>query len=400
MNAAGLMQLKEEVQEELHAILAYWMKYTPDEVYGGFYGRLDNSNHVSADAPKGAVLNARILWAFSAAHHLTGNGSYLQFADRAYEYICSYFTDRVYGGIYWTVDHTGQPLETKKQVYAQAFLLYACCEYYKCNDSEAVLEKAQALYLLIEEKAFDKADTGYLEAFTREWDEIVDARLSAKDANEKKTMNTHLHVLEAYTNLYRVWPDESLKASIVLLLRNFADHIINDQTFHLELFFDVNWEKKSHLVSYGHDIEASWLLLEAAEVIGDTAWTERIRKIAAAMADAAGYGLDQDGGMWYEKENGNLITEKHSWVQAEAMVGFFNAWQITHDRSFLEKSLHSWRFIRKFIRDDKNGEWFWGVNKDGTPMQGQDKVGIWKCPYHNSRACIEMISRIRSIPEN
>jgi len=219
---------------------------------------------------------------------------------------------------------------------------------------------------------------------------------SAKDANEKKTMNTHLHVLEGYTNLYRIWPDKVLGEQIKILLDNFFEHFIDKETHHLALFFDENWNAKGDLVSYGHDIEATWLLLEAAEVIGDEASIKKIKEITTAMADATSTGIDVDGGLWYEYKpaENHLVKEKHWWVQAEAMVGFFNAWQISGDDKYLNISLKNWEFVKTKILDKQNGEWFWGIDENGGVMPGQDKSGIWKCPYHNSRVMLELAGRI------
>jgi mannobiose 2-epimerase len=363
---------------------------------GGFYGKIDNDNRVIPGSPKGSVLNARILWSFSAAYNLTGKKLYLEIADRAYQYIVDHIIDKKYGGVYWTVDHTGNKLDTKKQVYASAFTIYALSEYYKANRSLDVLNEAAKLFWLLVDKSFDHDKTGYLEAFTENWQPLSDLRLSAKDANEKKTMNTHLHVLEGYTNLYRVWPDDALKQQISLLLNNFLDYFIDVETAHLNLFFDEDWNKRSTLVSYGHDIEAAWLLLDSAEVIRDAALTDRLKSIAIKISEAAQEGMDSDGGLWYEYEpaEDHLVKEKHWWVQAEAMVGFFNTWQITGDRKYLDLSMMNWDFVKDNILDKKNGEWFWGINENGQVMTADDKAGLWKCPYHNSRACIEIIKRI------
>jgi mannobiose 2-epimerase len=384
-----------ELKTELGRILQFWSDFTPDEVNGGFYGRIDNDNQVIAGSPKGSVLNARILWTFSAAYNLNPNPDYLALASRAYHYIVKHFIDQQYGGVYWSVDFKGHPIDTKKQVYAIAFTIYALSEFYKASGNKAAKQEAKDMFYLLVEKAYDPVKTGYFEAFTKDWKAIDDLRLSAKDENEKKTMNTHLHVVEAYTNLYRIWPDKALKEHIQTLLDNFFHHFINHHTHHLVLFFDEDWTRKSGLISYGHDIEAAWLLLEAAEVIQDEALIERIKALSIAVADETIKGLDADGGLWYEYEpaDGRLIKEKHWWVQAEAMVGFFNAWQISGDKKYLELSVNSWRFVKDKILDTVNGEWFWGITPSGEIMPKEDKVGIWKCPYHNSRACIEIIKR-------
>jgi cellobiose epimerase len=389
-----LVKLKGELEKELGNILHYWMHNAVDEQCGGFYGKINNYNIVDINAPKGLVLNARILWAFSAAYNHTNAKQYLTIAGRAWQFLMNHFLDKQYGGFYWSIGKDGNIIEEKKQVYGIAFCLYGFSEYYKATNNIKALQQAKDCYTCIEQYSFDKDKGGYLEAFTRNWEPIRDLRLSAKDANEKKTMNTHLHVLEAYTNLYRVWNDEKLRNSIKQLLENFIDHIINNNTGHLHLFFDEDWQVKGDIVSYGHDIEAAWLLLEAAEIISDDELIEKLKNLSIKMAVAAAKGLDIDGGLWYEMEHDKLVGQKHSWPQAEAMVGFFNAWQLTGDKKYLQYVLNNWQFIQQYILDKENGEWFWGVNRDHTIMEEQDKAGFWKCPYHNSRACMEISKRI------
>ncbi|OQP63258.1 N-acyl-D-glucosamine 2-epimerase [Niastella vici] len=391
-----LSLFKNELQQELAAILEYWIQHTKDEQQGGFCGRIDNDNICYADAPKGAVLNARILWTFSAAANLTNDWRYAAMANRAFAYIRDHFVDKEYGGVYWSVTSKGEIHDSKKQIYALAFVLYACSEYYIALHSEPAKQLAIELYRVIQEKSYDPIQGGYFEAFARDWQPLDDLRLSNKDANEKKTMNTHLHILEAYTCLYRLWPDAQLKQHIAGLLQHFDKHIIDQTTGHLHLFFEENWQVKGDTISYGHDIEASWLLLEAAEVIGDEVWIGRMKELAVKMAEAVVIGLDTDGGLWYEYEaaHNRLIKEKHWWPQAEALVGFYNAWQLSDRHEFLQYAFNNWAFIKQYIRDNKNGEWFWGITEDHVVMPGQDKAGLWKCPYHNGRACMEIIRRI------
>lgn len=389
--------LREALHKELYAILEYWEKHTIDERHGGFIGRLQNDNTPDPFAVKGAVLNARILWTFSAAFNTTKDPRFLQTAQRAFAYIVAHFCDKEFGGVIWSVDYTGNPVETKKQVYAIAFVVYAFSEYYKAAQDEKAKELAIGLYSLIQLYSYDPVHGGYFEAFTRDWKEIGDQRLSAKDANERKTMNTHLHVLEAYTTLYTIWPDAGLKTHITDLLKVFYDKILDHQTNHLRLFFDEVWNAKGAAVSYGHDIEASWLLLEAAEAIGEPEQIERFKTVAVNMAAATLEGIDEDGGLWYEYEpaHNKLIAEKHWWPQAEALVGFVNAWQVSGDESYLQHAVNSWAFIERHLLNKAHGEWFWGV-KDDCSVMDEDKVGLWKCPYHNGRACLEGIRRLES----
>src|SRR5688572_9309603 len=386
-----IKKYSKELEEELKNILHYWMTYAIDKVYGGFYGRIDNDNNIYPEAPKGSVLNSRILWSFSSAYNFTGNKQYLEVADRAFNYFIHHFIDKEYGGVFWTVDSKGQPLDTKKQIYALAFALYGISEYQIATNSQQAKECAFELYHAIEKYSHDKMKLGYIEALTRDWQEIKDLRLSCKDANERKSMNTHLHVLEAYANFYRIRPDTELRKNIKELIDVFLKHIIDAETNHLVLFFDEDWQVRSKIISYGHDIEAAWLILEAAEIIGDELLVDKIKNISVRLANTSREGLDKDGGLWYEYDiaKQHLVKEKHWWVQAEAMVGFFNAWQLTSDETYFLDSFNNWQFVKKQILNKGGGEWVWGVKKDGTLMQDQDKVGIWKCPYHNSRACIE-----------
>jgi mannobiose 2-epimerase len=389
---------KQEMETELGSILDYWARNTLDQREGGFFGQIDGENRIQPAASKGVVLNSRILWAFSAAYSHTHSSQYLTVARRAFEYLLAHFLDHDQGGVYWSVDHTGAMLNGRKQIYGLAFCLYGFSEYFLASGEKTALDQAIALFHLIEQQSYDKLRKGYYEAFTRDWQPLEDLRLSPKDANEKKTMNTHLHLIEAYANLYRVWPDPLLKQQIANLLEVFELHIIDLDTGHLKLFFDESWVSHSPILSYGHDIEAAWLLQESAAILGDGKWINASRIWALAIARAAAGGQDSDGGLWYEKEDGRLVMEKHSWPQAEAMIGFLNAYQLSGDKEWLDRSLAVWEFVKKHIKDQRFGEWYWGVRYDHSPMPGQDKAGFWKCPYHNTRACIEISRRLQKHP--
>lgn len=394
----ALEQYRIDLHAELQSILRYWIENTIDQTAGGFIGRITHNNEKDFAAPKGSVLNSRILWSFSAAYNLTKNVQYLQTAQRAYAYLLKYFFDKGFGGVYWSVNARGEPLDTKKQTYALAFAMYGLSGYYKASGDEEAKAAAIQLYQTIVERSYDKTHGGYIEALSREWKEADDIRLSTKDAAERKSMNTHLHVLEAFANLYRIWPNEELKQKLEELVRIFLAHIVSKSSHHLLLFFEDDWTQKSNIVSYGHDIEAAWLLEEAAEILDNEKLLNEVKTVSIGLAKAAAKGLDEDGGLWYEyyASQKHLIKQKHWWPQAEAMIGFFNAWQNTGDDAWLNHSLKSWAFVQKFIKD-KSGEWVWGVNEDYSIMNSEDKVGIWKCPYHNSRACIEIISRINNL---
>lgn len=386
-----LKDYKRQLQEELHHILAYWSSKMIDMDNGGFYGQRDGLDVLHPEAEKGCVLNARILWTFSAAHNYQPSSKYLSMAERAYNYLVQYFLDRKYGGMYWSVDFRGRPLKTRKQIYAQAFAIYGLSAYYRASGDARALELAQSLFYLVEKHSYDVASPGYLEAYTQDWQLETDLRLSDKDDNAVKTMNTHLHIIEGYTSLYQVWKDPLLKMRIEGLLKIFTERIIEPQSAHLRLFFDAKWRSSGTTISYGHDIEAAWLLYESAMVLGDAAWIGKMRDYAIRIADAASEGLDKDGGLWYERKNNHLVAEKHWWPQAEAMVGYFTAYKISGNIAYLQKSEAAWAFVQQRLIDRKNGEWFWGIEQDGVIMGREDKAGFWKCPYHNGRACLEII---------
>lgn len=396
------MQYQQQWVDEWKSVLHYWQTKVTDPVQGGFYGSVNQQNEPDPTAARGLVQYSRILWAFSLAWDHFREPGYRETAQRAYDYITRYFTDTEYGGMYWSVEATGRRLEDRKQIYGQAFCIYGLCEFYRSTGHEPALHTARSLFQLIEVHSYDATKGGYLEAFTRNWELAGDLRLSAKDDNAVKTMNTHLHVIEAYVQLYRHWPDPLLHSRIQHLLDAFHLYFIDPVSKHLRLFFTRDWQSVSSLVSYGHDIEAAWLLLQCAEIIGDEVRIRIFRKYALGIAQASLEGIDaSDGGLWYEyaPDVHQRISEKHSWVQAEAMIGFMNAYELTGDVQWLAHVMRSWEFIRLYIRDAEQGEWFWGVDEDRKPMPNQDKAGFWKCPYHNTRAFHELIQRVSRIQE-
>ena len=395
-----IKELKAEMRLTLDQhILNYWLQQMVDREHGGFYGRADGYGRIHPEADKGAVLNARILWAFSAAYRVTRNPDYLQAATRAKDYLIGKFIDQEYGGVYWSLTYQGLPLDTKKQTYAIGFAIYGLSEYARATGDATALERAIALYRDIESHAFDKVNNGYTEALTQEWQPIDDMRLSNKDENGAKTMNTHLHVLEPYTNLYRVWPDEGLRKQLQNLIDIFLDKIWNPHTYHLDLFFDEQWGGKRNVYSYGHDIEAVWLLHEAALVLGNKTVLDRVESVLPKIAKAAGEGLQPDGSLIHEHraDNGRTDGERQWWVMCECIIGHIDLYQYFGDRRALDIALRCWDYSKQQLIDHERGEWFWGRNEDGSINRDDDKAGFWKCPYHNSRLCLELMER--DIPE-
>lgn len=400
----NLTEFKEELTRDLtENILPYWTERMSDPA-GGYFGRRDGYDRLHADAERGAILNARILWTFSAAYRLTGHEEYLHAADRALEYITEHFIDRDFGGVYWSVNADGSPLDTKKQFYAIAFTIYGLSEYSRATGDAAARDLAMSLFGDIEGHSRDLAKGGYIEAAMRDWSLIADMRLSDKDENASKTMNTHLHILEAYTALLRVSDDPAVREAHRNLIEIFLDRIEDPETHHLGLFFNDDWHRLDANESYGHDIEASWLLLEAAKVQDDPALTGRVMEHTRRIALAALDGREADGSMVYELHRGDaaadansdsgewLDTEKHWWVQAENVVGQLYLWKFHGMKDMLDRAMQSWAYIRENLIDRTDGEWYWSRLPDGSVNRRDDKAGFWKCPYHNSRMHLEALA--------
>jgi len=394
----ALRALGDQLRHELeHGILPYWLEHGPDQEHGGFVGLVSGDDVASAAAPKGAILNARILWTFSAAYRALRRGEYRCTAERAAAYLQGHFLDPEHGGAYWMLDAGGAPLDDRKHVYAQAFAIYGLVEYHRATGDEAALTAARQLYSLVERHAADAVRGGYLEAFSRDWTPLEDVRLSPDDPDERRSMNTPLHLLEAYTALSRVWPDPGLRERLHALIELFLDRIIDPESGHLHVFFDDDWVARSGEVAFGHDIEASWLLVEAAGEAGDAGLSARVRAASLRLAEAVlETGIDACGGI-FEWGGAVTDTDKEWWPQAEAIVGFLNAYELTGRGPFLDATLRTWDFVSRHVVDAEHGEWFRRVARDGTPRPGHEKAGPWKCPYHNSRACLEVMARVERL---
>ncbi|NEW82325.1 MAG: N-acyl-D-glucosamine 2-epimerase [Mariniphaga sp.] len=391
-----LNKLKSEVNKNLtDNILPYWIKNMVDPVNGGFYGRIGFDEKKYPEEDKGGILNARILWTFSAAYRVTHDTSYLTVAKRAKDYILGHFVDQLYGGTYRSVNSKGVPSDLRKQTYSQSFFIYALSEYFRATKDQEALDAAKEIYNSLEKYVVDPKSDGYFEVFDRKWKRTNERLIGEKSLKDEKTMNTHLHLLEAYANLYRVWPEPKVGARLKNLILLFNDKIIDPQTFHLRVFLDDNWKSTSTINSYGHDIEASWLLVEAAQILGDQTLLKDCEKISLKIADAACEGLQLDGSLISEKDylSGEVNNSRDWWPQAEAIVGLINAYELSGEEKYLTKAIKCWDFTNKYLVDHKDGEWFNAVSATRAISKG-DKAGFWKCPYHNGRMCMEVIERV------
>jgi len=393
----------ESVQEELsNNLLPFWLQKSMDTEHGGFVGWMSNEGIIDTVSPKGLILNTRLLWTFSALYRFNKDERCRDMARRTYDYLQTYFWDLQYGGAFWQVDYQGNLLDDSKKIYGQAFYIYALSEYFLAFSEQASLDRAVELFSLIESASHDDNQGGYIEVCNRDWSIADDLRLSDKDMDEKKSMNNHLHLLEAYTNLYRVRPDDRLKNRLLEVLDIFATYIIDSNTGHMNHFFDENWNPKSENYTFGHDIEASWLLCEATEVLGDPNIISRTQNLSLHLARITlTEGLDKDGGLCYEGEAGKVTdTNREWWPQAEAVVGFLNAYQLSREEPFLTTAGKSWDFITNYIVDKKHGDWFWRIDSNGRPDENEPKVSQWKGPYHSVRMCLEATRRLKAIAES
>lgn len=410
---AGLTRYKKAFETELLSnILPYWIKYAVEKNGHGFYGAVDLNGNPVLEANKTSVLNARILWTFSEAAKNFGKPEYAEMADKAYKVVTQDFEDKAFGGYFMELTSANAVANDIKHTYAQAFVIYALCKYYEFRNLPEVMEKIRNFFFLLEEKTKDQQNPGYIESFTREW-KVYDKNRMA-DNNEPKSMNTHLHILEAYAALYKVWKHDLVETRLTELLGLFIEKIIRKQG-HFGIFFDLEFNEadaSKGTCSFGHDIEGSWLLWEAAEILGNQEILDKLKPIVIKMVDnIERVAVDKDGGLFLESTRfgSHVKTNKHWWQQAETLVGFFNAYQLTGELKYWETVKLSWNFINTYLIDHQRGEWFTKLNRLGEPFlvependpspyyRNDWKIDPWKCPYHNGRAMIEMIKRIEKI---
>ena len=377
-------------------LLPYWIRTAPDPERGGFVGRVGQGEVVDPDAARGALLTSRILWTFAAAHQRWPDAGYLGMADRACHDLLDRFWDEANGGLHWTVTADGKPLDTSRNVYGQAFGIYALSEYHRATGNPEALERAVILYRLIDTHACDTVNRGYFELFTADWQRGDSTSAAVMDVGHgAKSQNTHLHLMEAFTNLLAVWPDEGLREAQHDLVDLMMDRVLDQTTGHLNLFFDEAWNVLSTGISYGHDIEAGWLILQAAELLGEKVQIARARHAAVQIAEATlSDGVGDDGSILYAGEpSGPTDGTRDWWPQAEAVVGFLNAWQVSGDGRFLAAAGRVWDFIERELVDHEKGGWFRSIAPEGGVIP-TDKINLWICPYHNGRADMEIIDRL------
>ncbi|WP_298847261.1 AGE family epimerase/isomerase [Clostridium sp.] len=387
-----MLDLSKEVEKELdERIFPFWSNLA-DYENSGFYGYVSYDGIINKESEKGVILNTRILWFFSAVYCLQKKPEALSLANHAYEFMKSKLFDDEYKGLYWMVDFKGMPTDTRKHIYNQAFGIYGLCQYYKATGKEEALNKAKELFELIEKKC--ESSNGYLEEFDRQWNEKENEMLSENNVISDRTMNTHLHILEAYTLLYEVSKDDNVAKRLYHLLDLIKNKIYSTKKHSLKVFFDKNWNETVDIQSYGHDIEGSWLIDRAAEVLGDKKLIESTHEYTKKIAENIYKNAYSSLGVINETVDGITDAGRVWWVQAETIVGFYNAYEKTKDIKYLEAAQDLYKYIEKFLVDKKeNSEWYWKLDVNNKPIDNMPIVEPWKCPYHNGRMCIEIIER-------
>lgn len=394
-------ELKAQFERELlNNILPFWIDHAVDKHHGGFFGALTNRREAHNDMPRSSVICSRILWTYSAAYRIYRKTDFLHMAQHAYDYLFKALWDGTYDGVFWQIDADRQPTMDRKHSYAQSFAMYGLSEHHRATGDTDSMNAAQQLFDLLEVHAYDGRHAGYIEGCARNWGALEDMRLSDKEPNCRKSMNTLLHIMEGYTNLYRIWPVERVKEQLSRLVNVIFDQVIDPNEHRFKLFFDDTWQQTpgtEHIVSYGHDIEGAWMLQATAEALHDAALIQRARANAVLMADAVlKNGLAGDGSVLYQNETSGSPdwNQKHWWAQAEAVVGFYNAYQVSGEQRFFDAAMRCWQVIQTQFVDKEHGEWFKVLDANGVPVAGQLKIGPWECPYHHARMCMEMAARL------
>ena len=382
-----------EVKEHLCQVIIPFWKSLRDNVHGGYYGLMDYELNLEKEAVKGCVLNSRILWFFSSAYLALNDESLLEEAKHAYQFLVNHCLDRVNGGVFWSLNYDGSPSDTTKHTYNQAFSIYALSVYYEATRDVSALEMAWGIFNMIETRCRD--EIGYMEAFDRTFQPVANDKLSENGVIAHKTMNTLLHIFEAYTELYRVTGDQRVADRLKWILDQFAEKVYNPKLHRQEVFFDKQMNTILDLHSYGHDIETAWLVHRGVQVLGDTSYEQRMIPIIKDLTENT-YKKAFDGRALYnECEQGVVDRHRVWWVQAEALLGFLNGWQIDPERTEYRDAVKAlWNYINNHFVDRRKGsEWFWLVSEEDRPVEGKPIVEQWKCPYHNGRMCLEIIRR-------
>lgn len=386
-----MTEMVTEIRRELtDRILPFWRGLRDDEK-GGYIGQVEFDLTKKPEAERGCILNSRILWFFSEAYQTLKDPALLDEAGHAYQMLLS-MLDTENGGMYWSMNADKTVADSTKHTYNQGFAIYALSAYYRASGKEKALDLAMELFRLVEEKCFD--GEGYLEAFTADWKPAGNDKLSENGVEAGRTMNTLLHILEGYTGLYEAGKNPEVRERLIWIMNTWAEKLYNPERRRQEVFFDLSYHTLIDLHSFGHDIETSWLADRTLDVLGDRALTEKIRPMLLAMADHTLRAAYTEGnGFSNESENGKVDTTRVWWVQAEALLGFLNAYEHTGEPRYLDAVRSQWEYIKEKIIDPRKGsEWFWSVKEDGTPIE-KPIVEPWKCPYHNGRMCMEVIRR-------
>lgn len=384
--------IKDEMRLHLtQKLLPFWEKLK-DEENGGFYGLITSDLVLHKDGEKGCILNNRILWFFSNAYLVLKDETLKAYADQAYLFLRDKCLDKDRGGVYWAITYDGKPLDTMKHTYNQAFAVYALSSYYRAFGNQEAIKIAAGLVDTIETKCFDEG--GYLEALDINFAPALNDKTSENGIIAERTMNTLLHVMEAYTEYFLATGDQKVGKKLEWILDLFAEKLYNPKLHRMEVFFDRDMNSLIDLHSFGHDIETAWLMERTLNILKNQEYVEKMTPIIRDLENQIYNEAYSHHSLANESENGKVDESRIWWVQAESIVGFYNAYQKTGEMKYLKAAEDIWEFTKSKVVDSREGsEWFWRIDVDGNPDMGEAMVDPWKCPYHNGRMCMEIMTR-------
>lgn len=396
-------------------VIDFWYPRSIDDEHGGFILSYDDEGAFAGNDAKMIVTQARMTWFFARLTRTdVVDGDYTDAADHGFAFLRDAMWDDDHGGFYWEVDRRGTVRKPRKHLYGQAFGLYALAEYYRVTGNEQALDLAGDLFEVIDDVAKDHQNGGYHEYFEPDWEQVTEGTTylatiepdwSPKESGESvldptlKLMNTHLHLLEAFTTYYRVTGDETVRERLHELLTILTNTVVRKDRPACTDKYDPDWTPKLddadfRVVSYGHDVENVWLTMEASEALDVP--TRLFADLYDGLFDySLEYGYDdQNGGFYFFGPLGEHATNriKAWWVQAEAMTSALRMYEATGEDVYRNVFEETYDFIEQYHVDETHGEWHSGVDETLEPV-GR-KGAEYKGAYHDGRALIECIETL------
>ena len=376
---------KQEFYNHLTGDLIPFWNNLYDSEYGGFYGSADSDNNINKTSPKSAVLQTRILWFYSSCYKALKDKNLFEYASRQFDFIIKYMIDENDGGIFWDVEYDGKVKDRQKHTYALAFALYSISAYYSVSKNKSAFDAAQRLFNLIERDYKD--EYGYTEVFS----------LDKSVKGSARTMNTLLHIIEAYTEYHAAVNTAESRKALEYSLDLVRTKAYNDDLCRIECNFDEFMNPVGDVLSYGHDIEASWIVYRACEILGnDEILSDLSPKLDKLTQNVISKGFVDNGrnGIYYECKNNIDNTYRSWWVMSEAIVALVHRYNLYKDKQSIYLAENVWDYVKKYFISP-HGEWHTQVDEKGEAIKSRSGLcGAWKCPYHNGRMCLELMEML------